>query len=268
MKPSLPKRKKELIGAQLRKITEQSGYTAKEMGDALGITRDMIQIYEEGLCIPSTKVALRYTTLFNLPLEELFGEELGAHYKKIQESYVYKVRSKKEKHPPLNAQRLREGRKAAGIVLERMVVKINELWPELEVNENLLSRIERGTHTITEEVALAYALILEKPLKAYDAQEAPDSFDPHRLFRKQEPKPLDSELDADLETALTHLTGTEAKLIREVYWGEKTLKEIGLEQRVTGERIRQKKGRIINKMRNFFKERGYPIKEDTDKQIK
>ena len=177
-----------------------------------------------------------------------------------------KLNSKKEEHAPLNTQRLREDRKAAGIVLERMVVKINKLWPELVVNKNLLSIIERRTHMITEEVALAYALILEKPLKTYEVQETPNSFNPYKVFRKQESKPLNITLDADLETALAHLTSTEAELIRKIYWDEKSLKEIGQEQRVSRERIRQKKERVINKMRNFFKKNGYPIREDFNKK--
>lgn len=60
---------------RLRELRERSGMSQAECADALGVTRQTVISIEKGHFDPRLSLAFRIGALFDLSVDEVFGEE-------------------------------------------------------------------------------------------------------------------------------------------------------------------------------------------------
>jgi len=92
-----------------------------------------------------------------------------------------------------------------------------------------------------------------KAVKKIDTEEVPQLFSSHQerlLLSSPETELEEVELATELRKALTKLTPREEKILREIYFEDKTEQEIAEEQGVTKTRINQISRKALNKLRH------------------
>lgn len=65
--------KKEIVQNRVNELRNQQGITQEELAQHVGVTRQTIIAIERGNYTPSVILALKISTFFNRPLEEIFS---------------------------------------------------------------------------------------------------------------------------------------------------------------------------------------------------
>jgi transcriptional regulator with XRE-family HTH domain len=74
---------KEAIGKRIRQARIAQGWTQRELADRLGLTAQNISDYERGRADPPSDVVLRLATLFDTPIDWLYGKPVP--FEKLEE---------------------------------------------------------------------------------------------------------------------------------------------------------------------------------------
>jgi transcriptional regulator with XRE-family HTH domain len=68
----------ERLGRRIGRLRVAAGWSKTQLGHALGVRRQMVDRYENGLDLPRLNVALRICAVFGLEPNQLFSELLDA----------------------------------------------------------------------------------------------------------------------------------------------------------------------------------------------
>jgi DNA-binding XRE family transcriptional regulator len=63
----------EVVNNQIREHRLRRGWSQQELAEAVGVSRQSISSIERGRYVPSLSLALKFSRLFGLPTDELFG---------------------------------------------------------------------------------------------------------------------------------------------------------------------------------------------------
>lgn len=76
-----------MIGNNLKAVRKQGNLTQLELSELLGLKRVTIATYENDKATPSLEVLLKYSSLFNIPIDSLVSD-VGIHSIENKESYI------------------------------------------------------------------------------------------------------------------------------------------------------------------------------------
>ena len=63
----------ETLENRLREVREERGWTQAELAARIGVSRKTVNTIENRVFVPSTLIALKLASAFDLPVEELFS---------------------------------------------------------------------------------------------------------------------------------------------------------------------------------------------------
>ena len=67
----------EQMNNRLRVLRAERGWSQAELGGRLGVSRQAVNAIETGKYDPSLPLAFRLAKLFDMPIEQIFNDELG-----------------------------------------------------------------------------------------------------------------------------------------------------------------------------------------------
>lgn len=94
---------KEIVSLRLKNARALNGLSQQEIADRIGITKQMISKYENGIALPSSRILLQLSRIFNVKLDYFFSKNIvdlgvinfrkkSSFSKKKQESLKEKIR--------------------------------------------------------------------------------------------------------------------------------------------------------------------------------
>ena len=67
----------EQMNNRLRVLRAERGWSQAELGGRLGVSRQAVNAIETGKYDPSLPLAFRLAKLFDMPIEQIFNDDLG-----------------------------------------------------------------------------------------------------------------------------------------------------------------------------------------------